>query len=241
MKDSEYHRLYSCEYQGMQLDVLEREGQRSLHSDRSIIHSRMKIDDPTFLLLAYQQMMMASLALFPEAPKKVLFLGLGGASQVSYLHKYYPHVKVDIIECSKEIIDISKKYFSLPESSNITIYNIDARHLERSVSSLYDIIFLDLCDSDGPIPFFQDLPYLRLLSKYLSPRGWVTANTWAESKYLEEELRVWKKAFPFVYSLESPNGGAVIYGGHQPIDMKRAAAIELPQNLASHLTKILSR
>jgi Spermine/spermidine synthase domain len=238
VSNSGYTCLYACDYNGMRLEVLEKDGQRSLQSDRSIIHSRFRLDDPGMLIQPYQQQMLASIALLKAPLRKVLILGLGGACQVGYIHQHFPDVQVDIVECSQEIIDISQKYFHLPESTRIKILHRDAKDLTSLSVAGYDLVLLDLCDSDGPIPYFQEVSYLRILSKLLCQKGWVAANTWSEKGALEKEIRLWKKIFPFVYSLEGNGDEAVIYGGFYVIDFVAVSAKYLPQNLASHLLKL---
>ncbi len=238
MKDSEYICLYTCDYQGMHLEVLEKGGQRSLQSDRSIIHSRFQLNDPTVLLQPYQQQMVASLFFLSGLPKKILILGLGGACQVAYIHRYYPDVQQDVVECSEEIIKIARDYFYLPKSQNITVYHQDAMNVANIFSGEYDLIFLDLCDSDGPIAYFQEVPFLQVLRGLLSPNGWITANTWSDSKILKQEIRLWEKVFPFVYSLENNGSEAVIYAGLHSVDIQRSATKSVPQNLAQHLLKL---
>ena len=234
-ENTHYTLLWESTFQGMYLEVLERAGERSLQSDRSIIHSRYQPSHPELLIQPYQQQMVAALALLPEPQKKVLALGLGGGRQVTYIHNHFPSTHIDVVECSADIIEVAHRYFNLPDDERITIYHQDASNLSHLSSIDYDLILLDLCDSSGPIPYFQDIPYLRILKTLVNKNGWVVANTWSEGEILQKELIKWKKIFPYIYLMDSDGSEAVLYAGFQEVDIQLSANVSLPQNLALHL------
>jgi len=235
------HVLYKKNYKGMLLEVIESSKERSLQSDRSIIHSRINLDFPDQLIQPYQKQMAAVLTLLSALPKRVLHLGLGGGCIASFLHKNL-NVKQDVFECSNEIIDIAYRYFDFPKDDQITLYIKDASSLQPIAGKKYDVIFLDLCDSNGPIPYFQDVPYLRALREYLAPRGWVVANSWSSIELLKSEMGLWNKVFPSVMVSENNGEEVVIYGSNCPVSDQSCvfpSAISELASLIRHIRDVL--
>ncbi|MEC7840062.1 MAG: hypothetical protein VX777_08490 [Chlamydiota bacterium] len=202
--------LYETNFQGMHLEVIQNGDEISLQSDRSIIHSRKSLNHPEKIIQPYQQQMIAVLSMIDKPPEKILHLGLGGGCIASYLHQLQP-VHQDVIEVSEEIVEISHKYFHLPKSEWINIYIQDASNLQCIHGKKYDFIFLDLCDSNGPIHYFQEEPYLRMLKNHLTQKGWVVANSWSEEHALRRELKTWKKLFQEVDIKGMPGQESVIF------------------------------
>jgi hypothetical protein len=62
---------------------------RALHFCWTYVQSRMRIDEPVALQMAYTRMMMSFL-LFHTNPRALLLLGLGGGSLAKYCHRQLP-------------------------------------------------------------------------------------------------------------------------------------------------------
>ena len=68
--------------------------------------------DPDDLPLRYAQVMTVA-TLYPEAPKKILMLGLGGGSISTYLGRFMPETAITTVEIDPGVIKAAKSYFGL--------------------------------------------------------------------------------------------------------------------------------
>ena len=70
---------------------------RALHFSLSEIQSRMRMDDPDGLDLAYTQRMMGFL-LWQPRPASIALIGLGGGSLVKFCHRHLPDSTLQVAE-----------------------------------------------------------------------------------------------------------------------------------------------
>ncbi|MFT5318673.1 MAG: spermidine synthase [Chlamydiales bacterium] len=206
--------LFESFFEGKHIEVIEKNGIRSLQSDRKIVHSRIDLNDPEALISPYQQQMMLGMVLSLGA-ESVLHLGLGGGCMVSFIHKYFPLIHQVVTEKSQTVVALAREYFYLPESPSIQIILNDSTDTGPISYRSYDLIFLDLCDSEGPIPTFQIIPYLEKLKGLLMPGGWIVANSWKEGLALQGQLKEWQQLFAKVYYVEGLGESSVIFASQE--------------------------
>src|SRR5262245_61525025 len=104
---------------GMRTLLFERHGTRQ---------SVVKPGDPDHLELAYARTALAGLALCGE-PRRMLVLGLGGATLPMFLRKYYPSAAIDIVEIDPEVVEVAKRFFGFREDDRMRAYVADGRRL----------------------------------------------------------------------------------------------------------------
>src|SRR5215813_3274296 len=74
--------------------------------------------DPDDLPLRYAQVMTIA-AVYPEAPRKILMLGLGGGSISTYLGRFMPEAAITTVEIDPGVITAAKTYFGLRETERM--------------------------------------------------------------------------------------------------------------------------
>ena len=139
-----------------------------------------KVDDPDHVELAYARVMPIGLA-FVEQPKRVLIVGLGGATIPRFLHKHYPRTMIDVVEIDPDVVYVAKRFFGFREDSTMHAHAEDGRRFIERCQNPYDIIFLDAFDADS-IPYsLATREFLVAAREALAPKGIVVANVWSSS------------------------------------------------------------
>ncbi len=141
-----------------QVTLSEDDGVRYLHFGTEWVQGGMRIARPFKLELAYQQQMMA-LALFVEAPARVLQLGLGAAALTKACWRMLPYAQVTAVELSAEVIATARQWFALPpDDDRLRVVQADARgylaDLPRGVR--VDWLQVDLYDAAARGPVYDD-------------------------------------------------------------------------------------
>ena len=125
-----------------QIRVRDTDLRRYLILDRTF-HAVMWRVDPVELFLPYSQMMMAALALSPDAHRG-LILGHGGASLAKWLAKYWPDLELDLVEVDPSVVQAAEQYFGYVPPVRHHVFVKDARAFLRTTDQRYDIIWVDV-------------------------------------------------------------------------------------------------
>lgn len=121
-------------------------------------------------------MMRLPLAFVPEM-RRVLFLGCGGGVAPRNFHDDYPGLQVDVVEIDPLVVRVSKDYFFFEEKAGLKVHIADARRFLRETEQTYDIIFLDVFNSAGRVPFhLLTKEFFKELEGKLAPGGAVAVN-----------------------------------------------------------------
>jgi len=65
--------------------------------------------------------------IYPQAPRKILMLGLGGGSISTYLGRFMPDAAITTVEIDPGVITAAKTYFGLRESERVRYRAVDGR------------------------------------------------------------------------------------------------------------------
>ena len=130
------------------VEVVEKDGLRSMHFGTQNKQSEMSLSDPYALTVEYTRLMSMAL-LFQSAPKSALFLGLGGGSLPKFIWKYFPRCLLHAVERSPLVVDLCYRYFALRRSPRLHVHVFDAFDFLKSCDNPFDLIFIDLFQSDG--------------------------------------------------------------------------------------------
>ena len=162
--DTQYHRI----------TVTEADNVRHLRFDASN-QSAIDLTDGYRSVIAYPNYMDLVFALKPDA-KRVLVLGLGAGAITKRWHRDYPNMVIDSVEIDPVVIDVSKRFFALPEDPRLKVYNQDARRFIQTTAETYDLVIVD-CYYDEALPFhLTTSEFLGEVKRRVSPDGVVAYN-----------------------------------------------------------------
>ena len=206
-RESRYYRIQVVDYPA--------QGRRCLHFSKSRgIQSSMILADPVRLDLKYSQAMIAALALHPD-PREVLLIGLGGASIPKFLQKYYPELKLDIVELDPDVVRVCQDYFEFRGNAKTRVFVMDGRMYLKRAQKQYDVILLDAYAADH-MPFhLTTVEFIQLVKSHLKPGGVAASNLWekAINRFYLAELKTFQATFPQVYLLPAAQSGNIIVFG----------------------------
>ena len=176
------------------------------------LQSRVDIGRQKQLALIYSNMMMASLLFCPN-PRRLLMVGLGGGSVTNFLSKWFPDLKIDVVEIDEKVIEISKKYFFLKESNRYRIFQEDGRVFikNRKGQEQYDWIVLDAFKS-GSIPYhLKTHEFYKEIRSVLKPNGVVGSNLYGKGNSLKpRDTKTFLSVFPNIYCFEDTERVATV-------------------------------
>lgn len=167
------------------VQVSESDSIRNLHFDNEIIQSSVSVTEPASPVLEYIRGMSLILR-GPGEVENVLILGLGGGSLVNVVHRHFPGAYIDGVERSQAVCDAAHAAMFLPESDTISIEVCDAMEFLKLArwKPVYDLVFLDLFDADGPALEYLDLEFSMLLGGVMRPGGRLAVNLWKSARSL---------------------------------------------------------
>jgi len=177
-------------------------GTRTLYFNASC-ESTMSLADPLAGALEYTNMFHAAFAFKPDI-KRVLVLGLGGASTPKAFLARYPEVTIDVVEIDPVVIDVAKSYFYLPDSPKLHIIRSDARQYLAHSRATYDAIFVDayLADYYGNyVPFhLATQEFFKLAEARLNAGGVIGYNVvWGSLNWNDRSVRAIYKTMASVF------------------------------------------
>ncbi len=190
-RDTRYHRLL----------VVDGDGSRYLRFDSSF-QSGMYIRQPFRTRFAYTDYLELGLAYNPSA-RKVLVIGLGGASAPKRVWRDFGDVQVTVVELDPEVVETAYRWFALPHDPRIDVEVSDGRRYLQRTTERFDVIMLDAFYSDG-VPFhLTTLEFTELLRDRLTPGGVVATNvigalTGSSSRITRALWKTYATVFPSV-------------------------------------------
>jgi spermidine synthase len=165
------------------------------------------LDAPERLVFPYAKMMLASLLVLDD-PKRILVIGLGGASLPQALARLYPDVPIDIVEIDSAVVHVAETYFDFVPTSRMQVFVQDARVWGKraaSAATRYDLILLDAFNGDYIPEHMMTLEYLTETRALLTDRGVLAANTFATSALYAHESATYARAFGAIFNLKMPD------------------------------------
>lgn len=110
--------------------------------------SRMRTDDPEFLLIDYTRTMLGCL-LWQPRPAHIGMVGLGGGSQLKFCRRYLPQARMEVVENNAQVIAL-RDVFSIPEDSDaLQVFHDDGARFLHARPTCYDILLVDGYDETG--------------------------------------------------------------------------------------------
>lgn len=216
LAQSEPDLLHSEPSQFGDILVFEENGERCLNFNSMVDFGRqscMSLADPRALVFSYTRMMISALYVHPD-PKRILIVGLGGATLQNTLARLLPEAVIDTVEIDPAVAKVAKEYFGYQTGPRQRLWIDDGRaHIEkaRRADTRYDLIMLDAFDVDYIPRHLMTLEFLRTVRDILAPGGIVVANTFTESGLYASESATYEAVFGPFYNLKE--GNRVIIAG----------------------------
>jgi len=196
------------------------------------------LDAPRRLVFGYTKMMLASLLVL-ENPRRILVIGLGGATLPQTLAALFPDVPIDIVEIDPAVVQVAEKYFDFAPSANVRVVVEDARVWGKRAAggdTRYDLILLDAFNGDYIPEHMMTLEYLEETRALLTDRGVLAANTFATSELYAHESATYARAFgPFFNVKMSTNSNRIIIAVRTPPLPNRSALDAAARRIAERL------
>ncbi len=131
---------------------------------------------PDTLVSDYAKYTFLALAALGQTPRKVLFVGMGGAIMPSYFRKHYPEAGIDIVELDADIPSIAHEFFGFNPDNKTQILIEDGRKYIDETNVKYDIIFLDVYDAETIPAQFTTQEFFHNVRKDLNKDGVLSIN-----------------------------------------------------------------
>ncbi|XP_054835158.1 eEF1A lysine and N-terminal methyltransferase [Eublepharis macularius] len=172
--------------------------------------------DKSYLCCAHHRAMVAGLCLLknpeqlPEAPIRVLVIGLGGGSLPLFIHDYFLQCTVDVVEIDPAILEVATRWFGFSTGDRLKVHIADGLVYVSSqaaeVPSSYDAIMFDVDSKDSalgmscPPPAFVEKPFLQKVRALLKTEGIFILNLVCRDARLRDTvLAALKETFPLLY------------------------------------------
>ena len=163
-QDTQYHRI----------SVTEEDGIRRLHFDSST-QSAIDMKDGYRSEVTYPNYADLALAVNPTA-KRVLVMGLGAGAVPKRWWRDYPDMTIDVVEIDPAVVDVSRRYFGLPQDERLTVATQDARRFIQTTDRTYDVVFVDAYYADS-LPFHLTTgEFFAEVKKRMAPDGVIAYN-----------------------------------------------------------------
>jgi spermidine synthase len=211
----DYQVVYEAQSQYQQITVLDTaNGYRQLIFDGKFdgsdaIQSEMNLSNRHELSLSYARHIMAALPLVKN-PRRILILGLGGASMQRYLYRLLPDAKIETAELDPVIYKVASSYFYFREDARQVVHLGDGRKFIEDSKVKFDLIFLDAFSATS-IPYpLSTQEFLKAVKNHLSPGGLVCANLWDMVPEYLDMLKTYATVFAEWHLIKCADAGNVI-------------------------------
>lgn len=183
----------------------------------------INLRDPDALPVRYTQVMPVAL-LYPENPKKILMLGLGGGAISTYLGRYMPEVDIDTVEVDPGVTSAAKKYFGIRETARVRYFDGDGRVFLNRNKQLYDLILVDAYHG-GSVPFhLLTKEFYTLIKERLAPGGAAAFNIHDGTKLYHSTIRTLSEVFAGLDLYPSGQGEVIAVASAQSAPDKATLA-----------------
>jgi spermidine synthase len=207
--------------------------------------SVINLHDADDLPLRYSQVMTIA-TIYPQEPKKILMIGLGGGTISTYLGRFLPEASIDTVEIDRRVIETAKKYFGLRDSDRVRYLDGDGRVFLNRSKDFYDLILVDAYHG-GYVPFhLLTKEFYSLLKQRLSPGGAAAFNVHDGTKLYASTVKTLGEVFPTLDLYPTGVGEviAVVTANAAPDQealANRAAALQERYNFRFPLPQIVQR
>ena len=207
--------------------------------------STTNLRDPDDLPLAFARTMTVAVV-YPEEPKRILMVGLGGGTISAYLGRFMRDATIDTVEIDPGVIAAAKTYFGLRDTGRIRYLDADGRVFLNRNKQLYDLILLDAFHG-GYVPFhLLTKEFYALVKQRLKPNGAAAFNVHDGTKLYVSTIVTLQAVFPTVDLYPSGEGEVIMAVTPRPGQDRatlgaRAAALQQQYGFRFPLLTLLAR
>lgn len=170
--------------------VLDNAGLRALHFSLGYVQSIMDIDNPSTLVLAYAQRMMAFL-LFNPRPRRITMLGLGGGSLASFCHRHLPAADLTALEIDPHVIALRALFGVPPDDGRFRVIEGDGVRWIEDANTRCDVLLVDAFGAEGVATELLERDFYAHARHHLGGRGVLVMNVAGErSSYAAHVARL---------------------------------------------------
>ncbi|CAM4304924.1 spermidine synthase [Bordetella muralis] len=193
-----------------QVLVFEDNGERCLNFNSMTDLGRqtcMDLQEPDELVFSYTRMMISALFVNP-APRRILIVGLGGATLQKALAALLPDATIDTVEIDPAVARVAEDYFDYRPGPRQRLFVEDGRaYIEnaRRTGQQYDMVMLDAFDVDYVPEHLMTVEFLEHVKAILAKDGIVVANTFTNSDLYERESATYAHVFGPFFNLRQGN------------------------------------
>lgn len=167
------------------------------------IQSEMNLSQPRDLVLSYTRAMMAALPL-ADHHRRILLIGLGGASMQKFLHDLLPETVLETVEIDPEVVRLAQKFFGFEPDDNQIVHVNDGRVFIETSQRLYDIIFLDAYGPDSLPYSLSTQEFLKAVKDRLTEGGVVCSNMLTGNPRFWNMVKTYAEVFPELRLIKPP-------------------------------------
>ena len=190
--------------------VFEDNGERCLNFNSMTDMGRqtcMDLQDPDELVFSYTRMMISALFVNP-APRRILIVGLGGATLQKTLADLLPDATIDTVDIDPAVARVAEDYFDYRPGPRQRLFVEDGRaYIENAHrrGQQYDMVMLDAFDVDYVPEHLMTVEFLEHVKAILAKGGIVVANTFTNSDLYERESATYAQVFGPFFNLRQGN------------------------------------
>jgi spermidine synthase len=167
---------------------------KALHFSICEIQSRMKLDDPYELDLAYTRTMMGFLLLQPD-PRRIAMIGLGGGSLAKFCHRHLPAACIEVVEINPHVIALRDEFLVPPDDERLHVIQGDGARWVRDQTRQPDVLMVDGFDSDGQPGALCSQRFYDDCFDLLAPAGVMVVNLHAGHRQHERHVDRIQRSF----------------------------------------------
>lgn len=151
------------------------DGYVSLQFRRGQTQSRMRGAEPDRLLIDYTRTMLAAL-LWRPCPARIGIVGLGGGSQVKFLHRHLAQARLEVVENHPGVIALRREFGIPDDDARLEVVLDDGARFVAARPGRYDLLLVDGYDASG-IPAALSTPGFHAACRdALAPGGVMASN-----------------------------------------------------------------
>jgi spermidine synthase len=109
-------------------------------------------------------------------PKNILLIGGGAFTLPMEILKYFPKIKIDVVERDRELKKIAGRFFGLKQDKNLQIFFGDGRKFLASTNNTYDLILIDAFVHNLIPTSLSTNEFVQLVKLKLSKKGVAAVN-----------------------------------------------------------------
>ncbi|MEN1959984.1 transferase [Luteimonas sp. MJ246] len=152
-----------------------RQGYVSLHFRRGQTQSRMRGDAPDSLLIDYTRTMLGALLWRPR-PRCIGIVGLGGGSQVKFLHRHLPQARLEVVENHPGVIGLRRAFGIPDDDARLHVRLDDGARFIAARPARYDLLLVDGYDAAGIPAALSTAAFHRACRDALAAGGVMASN-----------------------------------------------------------------